>query len=530
MLKQAFAGLVSNTKQKGRRKQEAEEHMERLEMAQIKLEAVLETSRRWEIKDASLMRWRKKLKRAARECDDALRERKQRAIEDQAKEEEARSFSLPRRVAHATKSLVTSYLSGRDGHDSSAAAVRRFERLADGASEFMRFVELGGRTAPRGYMFVDPLIGRLLASQELRYRVVRRRRRQHLVFCVRPVRLEDRDGMEAKLLFMYEDHEAPEKNLCLGCMLRLSESTDIVGTVVRFLELLVTPHFRSTAECIRRELAQLPTQDFAWVPYVDCSHKKLWNSVHSCMTQWFRPNPLCCKQAQHEPEPSYYYHSSSSTGTMTVSDASYLEPVIAVSLQSHIPLSEYNMHAIASKGTEAESSSSGCCLKNLQHLKMGLLFAPHGFCEDQQLPSTESSAVEVIDGMEQSVVHTNISLEQLDEFMLPKAIDCLHRKAEMRVYQMFWKSKHGTAFLQVGKTGLPPPTQIIGGGGGGGVGDRWTSVIQGRHRDPKVGKWMQLVKDFLSLWVAHAPRRLQSSIVEWIHNPNETKVARQLML
>jgi len=38
--------------------------------------------------------------------------------------------------------------------------------------------------------------------------------------------------------------------------------------------------------------------------------------------------------------------------------------------------------------------------------------------------------------------------------MLPKAIDCLRQKAEATAYQMSWNSRHGTAFLQVEKTGL----------------------------------------------------------------------------
>ena len=332
--------------------------MERLEMAQLKLETAIETSCRWQIKDASLLRWRKKLKRAARECDDTLRGFRQRAAEDEAREQEARGSSFPRRWAHATKSLVTAFFS----RDSSSSAVRRFERLADGAGEFLRFAELGG--TPRRYMFADPLIGHLLAGQELRYRLVRRG--QYHLFCVRPVRLGEDRGMEAKLLFLYEDDEAPEKNLCLGSILRLSESTDIVGTIVKFLDLLVVaPHFKPAAESVSKELAKLPTQDFWWVPYADSSHKKHWNSIHSSITKWFRPNPLCCK-LQHELK----LRPSSSSSTMQLSDVADLEPVIDVSLQRLIPLSEYNEDR--SKAAEGETS----CLKNVPHLKIGLLLAP----------------------------------------------------------------------------------------------------------------------------------------------------------
>ncbi|KAJ1265804.1 hypothetical protein BS78_08G101900 [Paspalum vaginatum] len=466
-LKQVMSGLIG--KQEERPADNKEQHMERLEMAQIKLEAALETSRRWHIRDAALLRWRKKLKRAAQECDGALRGCKQRAVEDEAREQEARSSSFPRRLARGARSLLAS-LFGRDDESAAAAAVRRFEWLADGASEFLSFVELGG--TPRGRcVFVDPLIGHLLAGQELRYRIVRRSR-YHL-FCVRPIRLDDR-GVEAKLLFVYEDDEAPEQNLCLGSILRLSESTDIVGTVVRCLELLVTPHFRPAADSARRELAQLPTQDFS---------------------------------------------SSSDSGSSRVklSDVADLEPVIEVFLQRHIPLSEYDAHRSKAAGGGGDDG----CLKNLPHLKLGLLFSPHGASEDLA-PAVESSVTEVVDGAEQSGLHANISLEQLDEFMLPKAIDCLHRKAEATAYQMSWKSRHGTAFLQVEKTGLMrtkmPPRQSR-----GAATSRRLAIQQ--RRDPKLERWIQVVIDFLNLWLAHAPRRLQGSIEEWVQKANEMQLA-----
>jgi hypothetical protein len=110
---------------------------------------------------------------------------------------------------------------------------------------------------------------------------------------MRPVSFEGR-GLEAKLLYVYEDDDAPEKNFCLGMMLRLSESMDVVGITIRCLQqLLVTePHFKSTAEAAMREIAQLPTQDFSWLPYVESGHKEHWNSIHGILSQVSRaPKP-----------------------------------------------------------------------------------------------------------------------------------------------------------------------------------------------------------------------------------------------
>ncbi|KAF8698840.1 hypothetical protein HU200_035100 [Digitaria exilis] len=88
----------------------------------------------------------------------------------------------------------------------------------------------------------------------------------YYLLCVRPIFLEGR-GVEAKLIFICEDDGAPEKSLCIDSMLRLSESTYIVGVTIRCLKLLVTPHFRSTAEAATRELANLPMQDFSWTHF-----------------------------------------------------------------------------------------------------------------------------------------------------------------------------------------------------------------------------------------------------------------------
>ncbi|XP_062208937.1 uncharacterized protein LOC133910619 [Phragmites australis] len=477
----------------------SEEHLERLEMARIKLKAALETSDKWQINDASLLRWRRKLKRAAQECDDTLRSCKQRAVEDEEKQRVVRCSSFPRRLAHITKSFVSSIFSGCNSNDeygSSSPAVRRFEWFADGATEFLTFVELGG--TPRRYMFFDPLIAHLLAGEELRYRLIQGS--QYQLFCVRPISLEDR-GIEAKLIFIYEDDEAPDKNLCIGSMLRLSESTDIVGITIKCLQFLVTPHFKSTAEAATRELANLPTQDFSWVPYADSSHKEHWNSIHRDMSQWFRPDPLCCNQ--HEARTPC----GNSTGTTRLSEVP-LESVIEVYWQCEIPLSESNMQR--SPTVEGRTSST----KDIPRVKLGLLFTPHGSLGDV-MPKTESSALEVMNGEEQHGMHTNISLQQLDEIMVPKAIDCLYQKAEATAYQILWTSKHGHAYFQMKKT---MPLKNIRGG------QNKRSLMQRYHQDPKLERWTHVLTVFLNLWVARAPYRLRRSMVEWMQKANEKQL------
>ena len=162
---QILSGLVQRYAESN-----ASRNLERLEMAQIRLEAALETSEKWQITDTSLLRWRRKLKRAAQECDDTLRECKRRIREEEETEQEVRNSAFPKRIAHAAKSFVLSSFR-RDGNELSRSAVQRFEWFADGASEFVRFVRFGG--TPQQRMAFNSLIKHLLAGKKLQHKVAR---------------------------------------------------------------------------------------------------------------------------------------------------------------------------------------------------------------------------------------------------------------------------------------------------------------------------------------------------------------------
>ncbi|VAH85059.1 unnamed protein product [Triticum turgidum subsp. durum] len=131
--------------------------LERLEMAHIKMEAALHTSDKWQITDVPLLHWRKKLKRAAQHCDDVARRCRQLFQEEEEAEQVVRQSSFPRQIAHATKVFISS-LVGRDNDHYSAsstttAAVRRFEKLADGASEFEQITDISNVASSR------PIVG-----------------------------------------------------------------------------------------------------------------------------------------------------------------------------------------------------------------------------------------------------------------------------------------------------------------------------------------------------------------------------------
>nr|CAB3490185.1 unnamed protein product [Digitaria exilis] len=258
----------------------AKKSIERMEMAHIRLEAALEASRQWSISSAPLLRWRSKLKRATQECDHTLRRCKRRL------QEEKESYSLPSVVARAAMSLVSSIF-GHGGDEEvggSASAMRRFEWFADSASEFLRYVEIGGSTPWRFVFFDSALVRHLLEGKGTKNCFVHGG--QHLSFVLQPFSASE-CGMECTLIFSHKDGDAPEDNFLLSLNLRLSESTNIIGVVVRCMELFA-PHLSSTAEAVKTKLTQLPMQDLRWVPdaHVIPVRDEHWDNLYTIFSKW----------------------------------------------------------------------------------------------------------------------------------------------------------------------------------------------------------------------------------------------------
>jgi len=245
-------------------------------MAHIKLDAALETSEKWQITDASLLRWRKKLKRAAQECDDTLHECKNRILEEEQIEQEVRNSAFPKRIAHATKSFISSAFA----HDNQlSSVVQRFEWYADGASDFLRFIELG--CTPYCHMPFNPFIKNFFSGKKLQHKIDQGNETTFFVLWLPFITAEH--GIEVSLVFIQKDVNAPENNFYFSIMLQLSESTDILGIAIKCLQLF-TPLFKSKVEIIRNKIMQLPTQDFSWVPLVDSRQKEHWDNLVGCVS------------------------------------------------------------------------------------------------------------------------------------------------------------------------------------------------------------------------------------------------------
>ncbi|CAL4997220.1 unnamed protein product [Urochloa decumbens] len=496
---QILSNLVHNYEEK--EESNANRNLERLEMAHIRLEAAVETSERWQITDASLLRWRSKLKRAAQECDDTLHRCKQRIPEDEEAERRVRESSFPVRIAHTTKSLAFSIFN--PSKDESNSSIRRFEWFADGASEFLRLVELGG--TPRCYMSFDPLTRHLLAGKKLQHIIIRANKCPLFLQLV-PYTTADH-GIEARLIFIRTDGNAPGDDFFLSLMLQLSESTDIVGTAIKCLQ-LYGPLFKSTVETIRKELMQLSREEFSWVPDVDTRHKEHWDNLHTFGTDWFRPNPLCCKQ--NDQQKLYHGRKLNKSRLPDVP----LGPVIEVHLQCHVSLLECNQH----RSLLFETKNS---LQDSPHLKVGVLLTPHGHLEDILLVD-KSPAIPAIYSEEQHCLHTDFTLGQLEGIMLPKAIDYFCKNDEARVYQMLWKPKHGAAYIMVEKASTSSRRTSM----------RTWRTFQGPRKgkmlqwhDQEIGRKTSTIFQFLTLWVAHAPVQLQGTIVDWMQKEKEGQLA-----
>jgi len=104
---EAVNQVLSRIKDGCQHKSDAKEHIERMEMAHIKLEAALETSNKWNVTSVPLLRWRSKLKRASHECDNTLRRCRQRLQEEEEVQQAVRSSSFPKRIVHTAMSFVS---------------------------------------------------------------------------------------------------------------------------------------------------------------------------------------------------------------------------------------------------------------------------------------------------------------------------------------------------------------------------------------------------------------------------------------
>ncbi|CAL5077990.1 unnamed protein product [Urochloa decumbens] len=504
IVQETVSQILSGLVQKYEEKEESNEkrNLERLEMAHIRLEAALETSNKWQITDASLLRWHRKLKRAAEECDDTLHKCKQRILEDEQMECEVRNSSLPNRIAHATKSFVFSVLN-RNNNELTKSIVQRFEWYADGASKFLRFIELGGTLCC--HMPFDSLVKNLFGGKELHHKIVRGNKYPLIQLWLTPSRTSAHGTYVGLTLIQYDG--TPEGNIFFSMVVQLSESTDIFWIAIRCLQFFA-PHFKCTFENIRNELTQLPTQDFSWGPSFYSYHKEHWDKLSSFAYEWIRPNPFCCKQHGQHVAPRF-----SNLGITGSSDV-LPESVTHVNLFCQVSMSVYNKQ-------KTSLSEDLISLQDYPYLKAGISFAPHGSLEGM-LPANKSSEIAAIVNKEQHCLHTDITMEQLEEYMLPNTIDYFRQNAEAMVHQMHWKSKHGFALIHVEKPCVSTRRSSM----------RTRRTFGGASKrkllqvnDEELIRSRVRLCRLIDLWLTHVPVRLRRSMINWMQKEKEILLA-----
>ncbi|PVH63368.1 hypothetical protein PAHAL_2G014200 [Panicum hallii] len=483
-LSKVLSGLVQKYEEK--EESNGNRNLERLEMAHIRLEAALETSERWQITDTSMSHWRWKLKRAAQECDDSLHKCKQRILESEQMEQRVRNSSFPNRIAHATKSFVSSIINC-DDNKLRRSTVQRFEWFANGATEFLRFVELRG--TPRSHIPFYSLVNNIFAGKELHHKIIGGNQHPAFELWLAPFGTTEH-GTEASLIFIQTDDSPSVGNIYFSIVLQVPESTDIFGTAIQCLQLFA-PYVKCTVENIMKELTQLPTQCLSWVPSV-YSNQQDRVRLQNRASQWMRPNSLCCKK-HHQHELQHI----SNPGMVGWSDA-FLEPVTEVNLQCQVSLSPYNKQ----KTLPFEDTLS---LQDSSYLKAGIYFAPHRSL-GHMLPANRSSEIVAIVGEDQHCLHVDVTLEQLEGIMLPKAIDYFHKNTEATIYKMIWKSKHSSALIQVEKASMSTQNFFFF------LGKR--KLLQGQDKEFIRGKFM--ISHLFYLWRVHVPVQLISAFKDWL--------------
>ncbi|RCV09315.1 hypothetical protein SETIT_2G017500v2 [Setaria italica] len=395
-------------------------HIERLEMAHTELELALERSARMPITDVSLLRRRKLLERAFKDCGDLLYRCIKQQTMDVIELEQPVRHSFSKWVAHVAQSSVSSYFAGFHKDNISCSDVRRNEWFAECANRFLRDVESG--CSPLRCVFSNPLVRQLLEGKTLEYKMLQ----GSILRClhIQSMCVEGR-GVEATLEFRYEDRKTPMRSFSLMLILRLSESMDIVGTAIRCLQSF-TSSMKDVAEAVMRELIQLPQQDISHSHAASCFAIK---DLGSYDTHFWRPDPLCCKPDR-----------CATSCIPSELSCKFPEQVILIRIECYVSAFE-----CSSLHNTADATARNL-VAELPPLKLGVGFAPHFFDERTQ----GRTAVEIIGGKEELI---NDSLQQMDETVRSKAIKHYICQPDLAYYKMGWYPGHGGAYFMVQKSG-----------------------------------------------------------------------------
>ncbi|GJN24385.1 hypothetical protein PR202_gb12123 [Eleusine coracana subsp. coracana] len=242
LVEEGVSRLVSFLWGKSEEKASQGHNKEMLELALIELEFVLERTGKLPITDFSLLQRRKMFQRTYMEGTDLLDEHRRQAPRGQEWEQ---GVKRKRWSTHVTSTVLN-----KDD-------VRRFQWFAGCARKFLKDVEYG--CSLRQYTFCNPLVRHLLEGKILVFEMENRRQLRR--FYMRPICLEGR-GVEMILDYHYEDFKIPNKTFQLALLLRLSESTNIIGTAIKCLQSMAS-QFKIVTETAMEELSQMANLQYS---------------------------------------------------------------------------------------------------------------------------------------------------------------------------------------------------------------------------------------------------------------------------
>jgi hypothetical protein len=386
--------------------------MERLKYANLEIKSALERTKRMPMIDVSLLQRRMMLKHAFEESSDLLcKLRTQRVnLEDEGAEQGVTlSPSIHNRIMHAVKPFL-----GTEKGSISGSCVRRFEWFAEKAGKFVTDVQSGFSLAL--YRFSSPIITQLLEGKCVLYNMVSGS--QTCMLGIYPSCAEDY-GVVALVRFTFEDLKTPKKCFSLQLMLRLSESTDIVGIFTNCLKSLEPP-FKPMADVACGELAQISTQVGFFQP--DLALREMVYAVAARMTL-LRQEPLCCIGDGLQ-------HSAKNILPAKLSER-LPEQVSRFLFQCFISAAEYNI-----KCSTAETNRN--TIKAWPILKLSVAFLPH-------VVSAVTSKGEF------SVPLDYPDLSEVAKFVPMLAVNRFMLEPERTEYCVSWYSAHGLALFTVSK-------------------------------------------------------------------------------
>ncbi|CAL5091763.1 unnamed protein product [Urochloa decumbens] len=408
--------------------------IERLEMALYRLEFALQRTATQPIAYVSLLRRRKKFKQACIEGTELLNKHKLQAQEgcEEVRQVVVRSFSYLQRIIRAARLSTASLLGLNEDHLSTSIA-QKFEWYADCADKFVADVE-SGCPLRRDIFFRFPFVRLLFEEKTVRYE--RMKGSQRLWFRLFPVISEGR-GVEACLRYRYFDPERLDKCLDLGLMLRLSESTDIVGVAITCLRSSASLlNLVAVEDALMGELTLL--SNLQGISYSYDPIGLFTKEVFAFLARDLRSDPVCCHANAHKP----------GVKDIISSELSHILPeqVIHFNVTCYIPAAEYS--GLPSSPDKAGRVRKAMMIDRAPPLEVSLYFTPHSSREFRQ---GESFIFKKMGNNEDRSPYG--SIQQTIATARSEAMECLLRQPEVTEYWASWCPNHGRASFCLEKPG-----------------------------------------------------------------------------